>query len=206
MYQLCHLCTKHKKQDGSCWGTVGKPAAPLARTVRTCAVRRTGHGPVALAAEPGSGAPVRCAMLCGCIGKGPVCAAHMLRASCEPLSWMQVRPNVHSAFHTHISTELQRLEGHRGDASSSRKRRSDAKLVASLCQQMNDLCRADPSVQQKAAAEFQRYQEVRRALPSRAACRSLASLGSENTIACVVRCCALGAPLFLCAGAPVPLH
>jgi hypothetical protein len=70
---------------------------------------------------------------------------------------LQVHPNVHASFHRYIMAELHKLEEASGDA---RRRRSDAKLVSSLCQEMNRLCEADPARKEQAAADFRRYQEV----------------------------------------------
>jgi hypothetical protein len=70
----------------------------------------------------------------------------------------QVRPNVHAAFHDRVDRELAAL----ADAKDApvRKRKSDARIIAAICAEMEALC-GDPNTQAAAAEEFQKYQEVR---------------------------------------------
>jgi hypothetical protein len=70
----------------------------------------------------------------------------------------QVRPNVHASFHQHIHAQLTLLES--VDDMPARKRKSDAKIIAAICYELQSRCLGDPDVQRQAAAEFHAYLEV----------------------------------------------
>ena len=72
---------------------------------------------------------------------------------------VQVRPNVHKAFHSFINAKLQDLEAER-EPSSTKKRKSDAKVIAAICQEMVAQVEAHPEKAAEAAEEFSTYQVV----------------------------------------------
>ena len=72
---------------------------------------------------------------------------------------MQVRPQIHAQFHQHIEAQLHALGSHGADA-TARKRKSDAKIIAAICEEMQERCSKDEALRQQAGDEFAKYQEV----------------------------------------------
>ena len=98
------------------------------------------------------------ALMCSSAVSKPLPMTHPLTTECC-VTCVQVRPNVHAAFHEHVETKLADLAQAEDQEGPVRKRKSDAKIIAAICAELESQC-ADPDVQRNAADEFQKYQEV----------------------------------------------